>query len=560
MGKWWQDSTVYQIYPRSFNDSNGDGIGDINGITERLPYLKQLGIEIIWLSPVYQSPNDDNGYDISDYEAIMDEFGTMEDYDRMLAEANRLGLKIMMDLVVNHTSDEHHWFIESRESKTSEKRDYYIWHDPKANGEPPTNWAAAFGGNVWEFDEATGQYYLHLFSKKQPDLNWENEAMRRDVYQMMRNWLDKGVAGFRMDVINMISKDPRYPDGEVMKTGYTDGSPYYFNGPKVHDYLQEMHQVALADYETITVGEMPNVNVEQAKLYTGEDRKELDMVFHFDHVGLGDGELGKWTPEEWKLTELKQIFTRWQEGLDQVGWNSLYWSNHDQPRAISRFGDDRDEYREKSGKMLATCLHMLKGTPYVFQGEEIGMTNVQFDSIDDYRDLESINAYHELTEKGLLTEDEMMAAIYKRGRDNARTPMQWSREINAGFTTGEPWIKVNPNYTDINVKDALAREDSIFYYYKQLIELRKQHEIIVTGRYQLLHPDREDVYVYERVLDDQVLVVLTNFTDQVVSVDLTVDLTKATCLITNETEAIKQTETGYTLQPYGAYAFLLDNK
>ena len=464
MGKWWQDSTVYQIYPRSFNDSNGDGIGDINGITERLPYLKQLGIEIIWLSPVYQSPNDDNGYDISDYEAIMDEFGTMEDYDRMLAEANRLGLKIMMDLVVNHTSDEHHWFIESRESKTSEKRDYYIWHDPKANGEPPTNWAAAFGGNVWEFDEATGQYYLHLFSKKQPDLNWENEAMRRDVYQMMRNWLDKGVAGFRMDVINMISKDPRYPDGEVMKTGYTDGSPYYFNGPKVHDYLQEMHQVALADYETITVGEMPNVNVEQAKLYTGEDRKELDMVFHFDHVGLGDGELGKWTPEEWKLTELKQIFTRWQEGLDQVGWNSLYWSNHDQPRAISRFGDDRDEYREKSGKMLATCLHMLKGTPYVFQGEEIGMTNVQFDSIDDYRDLESINAYHELTEKGLLTEDEMMAAIYKRGRDNARTPMQWSREINAGFTTGEPWIKVNPNYTDINVKDALAREDSIFYY------------------------------------------------------------------------------------------------
>lgn len=560
MGKWWQDSTVYQIYPRSFNDSNGDGIGDINGITERLPYLKQLGIEIIWLSPVYQSPNDDNGYDISDYEAIMDEFGTMEDYDRMLAEANRLGLKIMMDLVVNHTSDEHHWFIESKESKTSDKRDYYIWHDPKANGEPPTNWAAAFGGNVWEYDEATGQYYLHLFSKKQPDLNWENEAMRRDVYQMMRNWLDKGVAGFRMDVINMISKDPRYPDGEVMKTGYTDGSPYYFNGPKVHDYLQEMHQVALADYETITVGEMPNVNVEQAKLYTGEDRKELDMVFHFDHVGLGDGELGKWTPEAWKLTELKQIFTRWQEGLDQVGWNSLYWSNHDQPRAISRFGDDRDEYREKSGKMLATCLHMLKGTPYVFQGEEIGMTNVQFDSIDDYRDLESINAYHELTEKGLLTEDEMMAAIYKRGRDNARTPMQWSSEMHAGFTTGEPWIKVNPNYTDINVKDALAREDSIFYYYKQLIELRKQHEIIVTGRYQLLHPDREDVYVYERVLDDQVLVVLTNFTDQVVSVDLTVDLTKATCLITNETEAIKQTETGYALQPYGAYVFLLDNK
>lgn len=557
MGKWWQDSTVYQIYPRSFNDSNGDGVGDINGITERLPYLKQLGIEIIWLSPVYQSPNDDNGYDISDYEAIMDEFGTMEDYDRMLAEANRLGLKIMMDLVVNHTSDEHHWFIESRESKTSEKRDYYIWHDPKTNGEPPTNWAAAFGGSVWEFDETTGQYYLHLFSKKQPDLNWENEAMRHDVYQMMRNWLDKGVAGFRMDVINMISKDPLYPEGEVMKTGYTDGSPYYFNGPKVHDYLQEMHQEVLADYETITVGEMPNVNVEQAKLYTGEDRKELDMVFHFDHVGLGDGELGKWTPQEWKLTELKQIFTRWQEGLDQIGWNSLYWSNHDQPRAISRFGDDRKQYREKSGKMLATCLHMLKGTPYVFQGEEIGMTNVQFGSIEDYRDLESINAYHELTDKGLLSKDEMMAAIYQRGRDNARTPMQWSSEAHAGFTTGEPWIKVNPNYPDINVKAALAREDSIFYYYKQLIELRKQHEIIVKGRYQLLHPDREDVYVYERVLDDQVLLVLTNFTDQAVSVELAVDLTTAACLITNEIESIEQTESGYQLQPYGAYAFLI---
>ncbi|GEN57630.1 alpha-glucosidase [Halolactibacillus alkaliphilus] len=558
MTKWWKDATVYQIYPRSFNDSNGDGIGDINGITEKLPYLKELGIDVIWLSPVYQSPNDDNGYDISDYEAIMDEFGTMNDYEQMLLEAKRLDLKIMMDLVVNHTSDEHQWFIESKKSKTNDKRAYYIWHDPKTNGEPPTQWAAAFGGSVWEYDETSEQYYLHLFSKKQPDLNWESDAMRQDVYRMMRNWLDKGVAGFRMDVINMISKDPTYPEGKKLKTGYTDGSPYYFNGPKVHAYLQEMRREALSGYDTITVGEMPNVSVDQAKLYTAEERKELDMVFHFDHVGLGDGELGKWTPKPWKLTDLKQIFSRWQEGLDEVGWNSLYWSNHDQPRALSRFGNDQETYRVKSGKMLATCLHMLKGTPYVFQGEEIGMTNVQFSSLDDYRDLESINAFHELTEKGLLTEEEMMEAIYKRGRDNARTPMQWSNQVNAGFTSGTPWIGVNPNYRTINVHDALAKKDSLFYYYQKLIKLRKTHEIIVEGRYHLLYQDREDIYVYKRVLNDQTLIVLTNFTDQTVTVDLPYQLMMSDCLITNEDEAIEKSDAGYQLKPYGAYVFLLN--
>lgn len=558
MTSWWKDAIVYQIYPRSFNDSNGDGIGDINGITEKLNYLKTLGIDIIWLSPVYQSPNDDNGYDISDYQAIMDEFGTMADYDLMLKRAKELGIHIMMDLVVNHTSDEHAWFQASKQSKDNPKRDYYIWKDPLPDGSAPTNWGAAFGGSAWEYDEKTNQYFLHLFSKKQPDLNWENEAMRQDIYEMMRFWLEKGVSGFRMDVINMISKDRHFPDGKLLKTGYGDGSPYYFNGPKVHDYLQEMHQEALTGYQTITVGEMPNVSVEQAKKYTGKDRQELDMVFHFEHVGLGDGELGKWSPEDWSLIELKAIFSTWQEGLDVVGWNSLYWSNHDQPRAISRFGNDSEAYRVRSGKMLATALHMLKGTPYIFQGEEIGMTNVSFNDLADYRDLETLNAYDELVGKDLLTNEEMLAAIHARGRDNARTPMQWSDEFQAGFTEGTPWIPINPNYSDINVVAALEDENSLFYYYQQLIALRKKYPIIVEGRYQVLYPDHEDIYLYKRVLDKQELWVLTNFSDKKVFVDIDVTLAEGQCLIANIGKGIKQKEASIELEPYQAAVYLFD--
>ncbi|GGM19559.1 alpha-glucosidase [Paraliobacillus quinghaiensis] len=557
--QWWKEAVVYQIYPRSFNDSNQDGIGDIKGITEKLDYLAKLGIEVIWLSPVYESPNDDNGYDISNYRAIISEFGTMKDFDEMLQEAHKRNIKIMMDLVVNHTSDEHSWFIESRSSKDNAYRDYYIWKQPNEDGSPPTNWGAAFGGSAWQYDDNTGEYYLHLFSKKQPDLNWENPKVRDDVYNMMTFWLDKGVDGFRMDVINMISKDQRFPNGEIQDTGYGDGSPYYLNGPRIHEFLQEMNQQVLSKYDTITVGEMPGVNAEQAKLYTGENRKELNMVFHFEHVDIGNGKYGKWTPEHWNLTELKTIFSRWQEGLEEDGWNSLYWSNHDQPRAISRFADDSEAYRVLSGKMLATCLHMLKGTPYIYQGEEIGMTNVAFESIDDYRDIETLNAFRDYTEKNLLTEEEIMQAIHKRGRDNARTPVQWSSRANAGFTEGEPWIPVNPNYKAINVEEALADPDSIFYYYQKLIALRKRYPVIVHGKYELLAKDDQQIYAYTRKWKEDTLLVICNFSSDLVSFNLPnhLEFVDKTLLIANynvdETEEIDSVE----LKPYEARVYNL---
>ncbi|WP_179123918.1 glycoside hydrolase family 13 protein [Paraliobacillus ryukyuensis] len=513
MNNWWKESVVYQIYPRSFHDSNGDGIGDLRGITQKLDYLKDLGIDVIWLSPVYQSPNDDNGYDISDYQAIMEDFGTMEDFDEMLAEAHKRGLKIMMDLVINHTSDEHQWFVEARASKDNPYRDYYIWKKGQ-DEKPPTNWGAAFGGSAWQYDETTEEYYLHIFSKKQPDLNWENPRLRKEVYEMMTYWLDKGVNGFRMDVINFISKDERYPDGEINATGYGDGSPYYMNGPRIHEFLQEMNREVLANYDTITVGEMPGATVEDARLYTGNTREELNMVFHFEHVDIGNGKLGKWTPKQWKLTTLKKIFSKWQEGLKEEGWNSLYWSNHDQPRAISRFGNDCEAYRALSGKMLATCLHMLKGTPYIYQGEEIGMTNVAFDSITDYRDIETLQAYKDLVNESLVSHEEMMKGVHQRSRDNARTPMQWTNDVHGGFTTGEPWIKVNENYKEINAEKVVQDPDSIFYYYKKLIQLRKENPIIVYGEYELLLEDDEQIYAYTRSWEQEKLLVVCNFTDK----------------------------------------------
>ncbi|WP_100400012.1 glycoside hydrolase family 13 protein [Bacillus sp. FJAT-44742] len=511
---WWKKSVVYQIYPRSFNDSNGDGIGDIPGMIQKLDYIKELGIDVIWLSPVYDSPNDDNGYDIRDYQAIMNEFGTMEDFDLLLQQIHERGMKLVMDLVVNHTSDEHEWFIESRSSAKSPKRDYYIWKKG-IDGREPTNWASNFGGSAWEYDESTEEYYLHLFSKKQPDLNWENPLLREDIYQMMKWWLDKGVDGFRMDVINFISKDQRYPDGEV-KPGnkYASGSSYFKNGPRIHEFLQEMYTKVLSHYDTMTVGEMPGVGVEEGKLYTAEERKELNMVFHFEHMGLGDGEHGKWSALSWKLTDLKRIMTKWQKGLDQKGWNSLYWNNHDQPRVVSRFGNDNEKFREKSAKMLATCLHGMKGTPYVYQGEEIGMTNVAFPTIEDYEDIETLNWYKEQKEKG-IEEAEMMRAIYARGRDNARTPMQWNDSKHAGFTTGVPWLQVNPNYKRINVANSLNDPHSVFYYYKSLIELRKKDETIVHGSYHLLLPDDEEVYAYTRTYKDDMLLIVCNFSSSV---------------------------------------------
>jgi oligo-1,6-glucosidase len=556
--KWWKESIIYQIYPRSFNDSNGDGIGDLKGITSKLDYLKDLGIDVIWLSPVYKSPNDDNGYDISDYQDIMDDFGTMQDFDEMLEEAHKRGIKIMMDLVVNHSSDEHHWFMESRSSKDHTKRNYYIWKKGKDGG-PPTNWGATFGGSAWEYDTTTDEYYLHLFSKKQPDLNWENPHLRREVYEMMISWLDKGVDGFRMDVINFISKDQSYEDGVVHEGHrYGDGSPFFLNGPRIHEFLQELNREVLSKYDTITVGEMPGVNVEQAKCYTGEDRNELNMVFHFEHVGIGDGKYGKWDPNKWELKELKETFTRWQKGLQEDGWNSLYWSNHDQPRAISRFGNDGEEYRVVSGKMLATCLHMLQGSPFIYQGEEIGMTNVDFPSISHYRDIETLNAYQDLVGGGRLTEEQMLQAIHERSRDNARTPVQWDDSENAGFTTGTPWIDVNPNYLKINAKKVMGDSHSIFHYYKKLIRLRKERDIVVYGAYDLILEKHDQIYAYTRSLGDEMLLVICNFSHQSPVFELPDDIVNhsSELLISNYEVESKELQS-FVLKPYEARVYYM---
>ena len=548
--RWWKESVVYQIYPRSFCDSNGDGIGDLNGITGKLDYLKELGIDVIWLSPVYKSPNDDNGYDISDYQAIMDEFGTMEDFDRMLATAHEKGIKIMMDLVVNHTSDEHKWFIESRKSTDNPYRDYYIWRPAKEDGSLPNNWGSCFSGPAWEYDKTTDMYFLHLFSKKQPDLNWDNPAVRQDVFDMMNWWLKKGVDGFRMDVISLISKEPGLPDKEPGINGYATFN-VSANGPHVHEYLQEMRQKALNNADTITVGECSGVTLEEAKKYARSDEKELNMVFQFEHMDVdSDEKAGKWTTRKMDLRDLKEILTRWQKGLQDIAWNSLYWENHDQPRSVSRFGNDSDEYREISAKMLATCIHMMQGTPYVYQGEELGMTNCPFNTLDNFRDLESINAFHELTEQGKMTEEDMMAAIGYKGRDNARTPMQWDDSAYAGFSTANPWIMVNPNYTKINAKDQVNREDSVFKYYQKLIKLRHESELIVYGTYDLILDDDKDIYAYIRTLGDEKLIVYCNFSENTREAELPEEFTNGKVLISNYIDA--KVNHKITLRPYEA--------
>ena len=551
--RWWKESVVYQIYPRSFCDSNGDGIGDLNGITSKLDYLKELGVDVIWLSPVYKSPNDDNGYDISDYQDIMDEFGTMEDFDRMLATAHEKGIKIMMDLVVNHTSDEHKWFIESRKSTDNPYRDYYIWRPAKEDGSLPNNWGSCFSGPAWEYDKTTDMYFLHLFSKKQPDLNWDNPVVRQEVFDMMNWWLEKGVDGVRMDVISLISKEqPELPDKEPGINGYATFN-VSANGPHVHEYLQEMRQKALNNADTITVGECSGVTLEEAKKYARSDEKELNMVFQFEHMDVdSDEKAGKWTTRKMDLRDLKKILTRWQKGLQDIAWNSLYWENHDQPRSVSRFGNDSDEYREISAKMLATCIHMMQGTPYVYQGEELGMTNCPFNTLENFRDLESINAFHELTEQGKMTEEEMMAAIGYKGRDNARTPMQWDDSANAGFSGADatPWIMVNPNYTKINAKDQVSREDSVFKYYQKLIKLRHESDLIVYGTYDLILDDDKDIYAYIRTLGDEKLIVYCNFSENTREVELPEEFTDGKILISNYNDA--KVSEKITLRPYEA--------
>ena len=506
--KWWKESVVYQIYPRSFKDSNGDGIGDLNGITEKLDYLKELGVDVIWLSPVYQSPGDDNGYDISDYRAILEEFGTMEEFDRMLQAAHERGIRLVMDLVVNHTSDEHPWFVESRKSKDNPYRDYYIWR-PARMGKEPNNWGSCFSGSAWEYNEATDMYYLHLFSKKQPDLNWDNPRVRAEVYDMMNWWLDKGVDGFRMDVISLISKKPELPDGKPGINGYASFNEPA-NGPHVHEYLQEMRRRVLEGRDTITVGECSGVTLEEAKKYARSDEKELNMVFQFEHMDVDADGTNKWSDKKMDLRDLKHIMTKWQKGLEGIAWNSLFWENHDQPRSVSRFGNDA-EYWEESAKMLATCLHMMQGTPYIYQGEELGMTNVPFGDISDFRDLDSINAYRELTGQGVFTPEEMLRYLRYKSRDNARTPFQWSDEKHAGFSSGDPWIMVNPNYKTINAREQMTRENSIFHYYQKLIRIRKQYDIVVYGTYDLLLPEDPELYVYTRTLGEEQLLIVCNF-------------------------------------------------
>ncbi|RCW77174.1 glycoside hydrolase family 13 protein [Saliterribacillus persicus] len=548
--EWWKESVVYQIYPRSFRDSNGDGIGDINGIIEKLDYLKYLGIDVIWLSPVYDSPNDDNGYDISNYQAIMDEFGTMEEWETLLAEMHKRDLKLIMDLVVNHTSDEHEWFVEASKSKENKCRNYYFFRPGKNNLEP-NNWESVFGGSAWRYQAETDEYFLHLFSKKQPDLNWENPKLRKEIYKMMSWWLDKGIDGFRMDVINFISKDSRLPDGESKKgSSYASGAKYFMNGPKIHDYLQEMHQEVLKNYDIMTVGEMPGATPEEGVLYTDQERKELDMVFHFEHMDIDAGEDGKWDLKDFSLIELKEILNKWQVALEEKGWNSLYWNNHDQPRVVSRFGDD-GEYREKSAKMLATTLHFMKGTPYIYQGEEIGMTNVAFDSIKDYRDIETLNMYNEKKADG-WSEDKLMQAIHTKSRDNARTPMQWNESSQAGFTTGDPWISVNSNYKKINAEAAIEDENSIFHYYRKLITLRKTHDIVVDGKFNMLEKDNDALFVYTRELNNQQMLVISNFTSSKQHYSLpakSFEIVNSELLISN-TELDVNNEKEIVLSPY----------
>ena len=512
---WWKEAVVYQIYPRSFKDSNGDGIGDLNGIREKLDYLKDLGVDVLWLNPIYQSPNVDNGYDISDYRDIMTDFGTMADFDALLANVHAHGLKLIMDLVVNHSSDQHPWFIESRSSRDNPKRDYYIWKDPALDGGAPNNWRSCFSGSAWKYDEKTGQYYLHLFAEGQPDLNWENPEVRDQVFDMMNFWFQKGIDGFRMDVISMISK-AGYADGPLCVDGlYGDYTDQCTNGPRVHEYLQEMNRRVLSHYDCMTVGENANVNPELACLYAGEDRHELNMVFQFELMDVDGGESRKWEPEHpWKLTDIKKIQTRWQTGLDGKAWNSLYWNNHDQPRVVSRFGCTKDEEsRVRSAKMLAVCLYLMQGTPYIYQGEELGMTNVAFPTIDDYRDIETLNMYSERTQAG-YSEADILRSLHAKSRDNARTPMQWDATTNAGFTDGTPWLQVNPNYTAINAADEVADAGSVFHYYQALIRLRKQYPIFSEGDFTLLFADHPALFAYQRRLGDQVMTVLCNFYEE----------------------------------------------
>ncbi|MEW8955739.1 alpha-glucosidase [Clostridium sp.] len=506
--RWWKEAVAYQIYPRSFKDSNGDGIGDIKGIISKLDYLKDLGIDIIWVCPMYKSPNDDNGYDISDYKSVMDDFGTMEDFDELLSEVHKRGMKLIIDLVINHTSDEHQWFIESKSSKDNPKRDYYIWREGKGDKEP-NNWESIFKGSAWKYDENTEEYFLHLFTEKQPDLNWENPEVRKELYEMINWWLDKGIDGFRVDAISHIKKEEGLKDidnPENLK--YVSSFEKHMNINGIHKHLEELKENTFSKYDIVTVGEANGVKAEDADLWIGEKNGKFNMVFQFEHLDLWDYEKNN----TFDVVKLKKILTKWQNSLDQVGWNALFIENHDIPRVTSTLGNDK-EYLNESAKALGLMYFMQKGTPFIYQGQEIGMTNVKFNSIEDYDDVKGINIYKEQREKG-ISEKEAMEIVWKVSRDNARTPMQWNNSENAGFSKSEPWIKVNPNYKDINVEDEINNEESIFNFYKEMISIKKNNLGLIYGKYDLILEEDKNLYIYTRTLDNEKFIVICNLTNE----------------------------------------------
>lgn len=548
--QWWKEAVVYQIYPKSFNDTTGKGTGDLKGIISKLDYLKELGIDVIWLTPVYQSPQNDNGYDISDYYSIDESYGTMEDFDNLLKETHKRDMKLIMDLVINHTSTEHEWFKQSASSKENEYRDFYIWKDP-VDGKEPNNWQSKFGGSAWGYDEKTNQYYLHLFDKTQADLNWENEKMRQKIYEMINYWAQKGIDGFRLDVINLISKNQDFPHDDI-----GDGRRFYTDGPRIHEFLQEMNKAALAPHQLMTVGEMSSTTLDSCILYTRADRKELDMTFQFHHLKVDYPNGEKWTKAPFDFIELKEILSHWQEGMHEGGgWNALFWCNHDQPRIVSRFGDE-GEYRQESAKMLATTIHMMNGTPYIYQGEEIGMTNPNFDRIEQYRDVESLNAYQKMQQEG-KPEQEIIEILQQKSRDNSRTPMQWSAEHQAGFTTGDPWISVSDHYPEINAENAVNDPDSVFHHYRKLITLRKKYDIIVYGDFELLLDTHERVFAYKRKYQGETLFVISNFYAKEVEVNLQLEsINNCQILLSNYKDSTSDLEK-ITLRPYESIVYYI---
>ncbi|WP_395761142.1 alpha,alpha-phosphotrehalase [Bacillus sp. 3G2] len=546
----WHKSVVYQIYPKSFNSYYNKETGDIKGVTEKLDYLKELGVDYIWLTPIYQSPQNDNGYDVSDYYSIDPSYGTMEEFEELLEEAKARNIEIMLDIVVNHSSTEHKWFKEAEEDKNSPYRNYYIWRDEK------NNWQSKFGGSAWKYDEKTEQYFLHLFDETQADLNWENEKLREEVYEMMRFWLDKGVTGFRLDVINLISKDQQFLNDDG-STATSDGRKYYTDGPRVHEYLQEMNRSVFEGKDVITVGEMSSTTIDNCIKYSNPERNELSMTFSFHHLKVDYPNGDKWTQADFDFIKLKEIMSNWQIEMQKGGgWNALFWCNHDQPRIVSRFGDDR-KYRNESAKMLATAMHMLQGTPYIYQGEEIGMTNPKFESIEQYRDVESLNIYDIKREEG-LSKEEIIGILKQKSRDNSRTPMQWNEKINSGFTTSTPWISVAENFTEINVEKALEDKESVFYHYKKLIELRKTYDVITEGEYAILDENHPKIWAYTRTVNDEILLVINNFYGEeityAVSAHVQLDGMKQEILLSNYKGSSKDI-TNLNLRPYESIVY-----